>query len=341
MIRVRRILIILNRLKGIIMIDRRIKRNQHYVPQSYLRRFTIEGEQSLLWNFDKEVGGFLRQPSSVNRICCEDYYYYQIDEQGEVNHIALEDAISDIERIGNNIIDDIINMSAMPNVYLSIEKKSNLAFYIALMQTRGPAFRNGINELYGDVAVRALKATVNSKFLVDTQSPLKQLIEEKGLLEVIRPSILTTVSLAHMLEGARQIAQSFLLKQWTVLTACHGSEFITSDNPVTFFSKTAKYGVGPGHRAAITVFPLSPKLCLYIESAVNPDLELNIRNCSELEQSEFNKLIYNGAMKNVLSTSKNEWLDSYSKVSKSTGQKITMSKPINGFDVVRNPFKKR
>lgn len=323
------------------MLDRRIKRNQHYVPQSYLRRFTIEGEQSLLWNFDKEIGGFLRQPSSVNKICCEDYYYYQIDEQGEVNHIALEDAISDIERMGNNIIDEIINMSAMPYVYLSIEKKSNLAFYIALMQTRGPAFRNTINELYGDVAVRALKATVNSKFLDESPSPLKQLIEERGLLEVIRPSILTTVSLAHMIEGARLISQSFLQKQWTLLIACSGGEFITSDNPVTFYSKTAKQGVGPGHAAAITVFPLSPKLCIYIESVRSPALEINIRNCTSFEQIEVNNLIYNGAIKNVLSTSKHEWLDSYSTFSKSTGQKITMNVRTSGFDVVKNPFKKR
>lgn len=323
------------------MIDRRIKRNQHYVPQSYLRRFTLEGEQSLIWEFDKKIDGFLRNPSSVNRICCEDYYYYQIDESGMVDHIRLEDAISDVERIGNNIISDVINMSAMPYVHLDIEKKAHLSYYIAFMQTRGPAFRNAINDLYGNVALRALDASFRSGTIPEPPGILKKMIEEKGLHKVLRPAILTTVSLWPMIESARIISHSLLSKQWTVLIACNEHQFITSDNPVTFYSKTKGREVGPGGADAITIFPLSPKLCILIEPKNNPDLKLEINKCNELEHRLINNLIYNSSMCGVFMSSKQEWLKAYSKKHKSLGQIVSTWGVSDGFDIVRNPFKKR
>lgn len=322
------------------MIDRRVKRNQHFVPQSYLRRFTIKGEQSLLWSFDKKVKGYLRNPSSVNRVCCEDYYYYQIDEQGGVNHILLEDAISDIERIGNDGINDLINMSSMPYAYLPIEKISNISFYIALMQTRGPAFRDAVNNLYGDMAVRALEATFENKVLPEAPTALKELIDEMGLLNVVKPSILTTVSLMHMIESAKQISHSILKKQWTLLIACNGSEFITSDNPVIFYSEKHERDVGPAHHNAITLFPLSPKLCLRIEGRSGPEIEIKITKCKQVEQIGINKLIYNGAMSNVFLSSKQDWLEVYSKEDNSAGLKIMFDGIKNNFDIIKNPFKR-
>jgi len=32
------------------------KDNHHYVPQGYLRGFTIEEEKSLIWEYDKNTG---------------------------------------------------------------------------------------------------------------------------------------------------------------------------------------------------------------------------------------------------------------------------------------------
>ncbi|MEX1668608.1 DUF4238 domain-containing protein [Zhongshania guokunii] len=44
------------------------KDNQHYVPQGYLRGFTIEGERSLIWEYDKNTGKISRQPKSVRGV---------------------------------------------------------------------------------------------------------------------------------------------------------------------------------------------------------------------------------------------------------------------------------
>ena len=32
------------------------KKNQHFVPKGYLRNFTIAGEKSHVWEYDKQLG---------------------------------------------------------------------------------------------------------------------------------------------------------------------------------------------------------------------------------------------------------------------------------------------
>ncbi|MCS3426026.1 hypothetical protein M2403_004659 [Rahnella sp. BIGb0603] len=322
------------------MNNRQKKRNQHYVPQSYLRRFTIKGEQSLLWSFDKESKKYLRHPSSVKKVCCEDYYYYQLDDAGEVNHIDLEDSISEVEKIGNDIINKILNMRAMPYVYLSIEDKSYLAYYIAFMQTRGPAFRNIVNDVWGDIAVRTLKSSFDAKIFPEPPEVLQRMIDEKGLLEAVRLSIHSSVSLEYMIEFARQLAQVFLNKQWTLHISSNDFEFVSSDNPVSFFSKSNASGIGPGHPSAITIFPISPRVCLSIEPAQRPDLEINIERCEAFVQLKINQLIFDGANELIFSSSKQDWVESYCKENQGSKALSINSGLKKEFEIIKNPFKK-
>lgn len=322
------------------MNNRQIKRNQHYVPQSYLRRFAIKGEQSLLWSFDKESKRYLRHPSSVKKICCEDYYYYQLDEAGEVNHVDLEDSISEVEKIGNDIINKVINMSAMPYVYLSIEEKSYLAYYIAFMQTRGPSFRNIVNDLYGDIAVRTLKSSFDAKIFPEPPEVLQRMIDEKGLLQAVKLSIHPSVSLEYMIKSAGQLANVFLNKQWTLHFSNGNCEFVSSDNPVSFFSKVAASGIGPGHPSAITIFPISPSLCLTIEPAKQADLEINIVRGDDFVQLKLNQLIFDGANDLVFASSKQDWIESYCKENKSSKMTLISGVIKKEFEIIKNPFKK-
>lgn len=322
------------------MNNRQKKRNQHYVPQSYLRRFAIKGEQSLLWSFDKESKGYLRHPSSVKKVCCEDYYYYQLDDAGEVNHVDLEDSISEVEKIGNDIINKILNMIAMPYVYLSVEDKSYLSYYIAFMQTRGPSFRNIVNDLYGDIAVRTLKSSFDAKIFPEPPEPLQRMIDEKGLLEAVRISIHPSVSLEYMINSANQLAKVFLSKQWTLYISNNNCEFVSSDNPVSFFSKVAASGIGPGHPTAITIFPISPNVCLSIEPVQRPDLEINIAKCEDFVQLKINQLIFDGANQLIFSSSKQNWIESYCKGNKNSKMMLINSVLKKEFEIIKNPFKK-
>lgn len=320
---------------------KQVKRNQHYVPQSYLKRFTIEGEKSLLWDYNKNRKDFMRTPSSINRICCEDYYYYQIDEGGEVDHIKLEDEISNIERIGNNLLDKIVNMHAMPYVYLSPEEKGHLAFYISFMMTRGPAFRDAFNHLHGDIAVKSLAVSYGKGMFDDAPEVIKKLVEEKGLFNIVQPHVHSFVSLPFMIDGANKIANSLLYKEWFLLLSTSDSEFITSDNPVSFFSKTAIVdSVGPGHKDSIIIFPISPKLCIIIEKSKNTNLEINVLDGSPIHQEQINKLIFRGARNNIFSSQRNEWINQLGYNMDYSSQRIASNVKIDNFQMIKNPYRK-
>ena len=85
------------------MNQRSIKKNQHYIPQSYFKRFTIEGEKSLFWAIQKNSAEYLKSTSSIKRVCSENYYYYHHNQNGNVDHTTLEDTFSEIEKKHLNV----------------------------------------------------------------------------------------------------------------------------------------------------------------------------------------------------------------------------------------------
>ncbi|WP_145522381.1 DUF4238 domain-containing protein [Yersinia ruckeri] len=319
--------------------NKQVKKNQHYVPQSYLRRFTIDGEKSLIWSFDKKANKFLKNTSSINKICCEDYYYYQLDEKGDVNHTKLEDVISEIEKIGNDILNEIIGMSSMPYISLQLEKKGHLAFYIGLMLTRGPAFRDGIHEMYGMLAKSGLRQAYESGKLDSIPATLKPLIDNKGLEAAIQVSVHKIVSLEPMVNAARGIALSLLQKRWTLWVAAEGSKFITSDVPVIFQSKVNGYG-GPSHPATELIFPISNKFCLVISPFSREEPIIFIQACSNFQVLDINKRILGAANNFVFCSEQHEWLLNLDEKEIGKGQKIVSGIERKGFNVIGNPFKK-
>lgn len=165
------------------------------MPRCYLKKFTIEGEKSLIWSLDKAKANYLRTPSSVKKICAEDYYYYQVDENGEVDHTALEDALSDVEGIGIQHIDKLINASSMPYSPLGEKEQGELAFFLALLLTRGPAFRNAVNDLHGLMVQQMLAKPHHNREIPEPPSMFDDLIKEKGIKNLVDIEIFSFVSL--------------------------------------------------------------------------------------------------------------------------------------------------
>ncbi|CNF40997.1 Uncharacterised protein [Yersinia enterocolitica] len=321
------------------MSNKQAKKNQHYVPQSYLRRFTVNGEKSLIWSFDKKANKFLKNTSSINKICCEDYYYYQLDEEGNINHTKLEDVISEIEKIGNDILNEIIGMSSMPYISLQLEKKGRLAVYIGLMLTRGPAFRDAIHEMYGMLAKVGLRQLYESGKLDSMPVALKTLIDDKGLEAVIQPSIHKIVSLEPMVQTAQGIGLSLLQKRWALWASAEGSKFITSDVPVVFQSKINN-NVGPAHPTTELIFPISNKFCLIISPFSREEPIIFIQACSNFQVLDINKRILGAANSFVFCSEQHEWLLNLDEKEIGKGQKIVSGIERKGFNVIGNPFKK-
>lgn len=320
--------------------DRDIKKNQHYVPQSYLRRFTIEGEKSLLWSFDKEKREFLQNKSSVNKVCSEDYYYYQLDENGGYDHIQLEDSLSEVERIGNNIIIKITNIHSKPYASISEEEKGQFAFYISLMLTRGPSFRAAINELHGKMVKLTLEELYNSGSLQDMPASLQALVDEKDIENIITANIYSSVSLQPMVESAQQIAHSMLTKRWIFYMAPAGMSFVTSDTPVSFYSAFGGMPeIGPAHQNAEILFPISKIMTLVVSPIIGDNSDFEFIDCSYDNALKFNSIIANTANKLIFGPEKYDWLPEL--VSNRKGQKLVSGVDGAGFHIVDNPYKKR
>ncbi len=59
-------------------------------------------------------------------MCSEDYYYYQLDEEGNVDHIGIEDRLSETERSVNPLLQIICDSRVENRPVLSEENQGEL-----------------------------------------------------------------------------------------------------------------------------------------------------------------------------------------------------------------------
>lgn len=329
------------------MNKRKIKKNQHYIPKCYLKRFTIKGEKSLLWAIEKKSAKFLKTTSSINNVCCEDYYYYQIDQENNVDHTTLEDTFSEIENISSQHIERICDSKVSSRCNIKEREQGELAFFIGLLLTRGPSFRDTINKLHGEIVTKTLKDLYNGDKLPKIPDCLDMLIKEKGIENVIKVQIHPFVSLEPMFIAAREIALTFLQKNWCFYKAKSNNLFITSDNPVSFnFSNRSIFG-GPAHPLSSITVTLSKEVCLSIKpNASGPVTFSDSFNMKMFEATssminEINRLVICAADQYVYLSEKNENVRLHVSKYKNTCQKIDMETPNEKtYSIIKNPYLK-
>jgi len=230
------------------------KKNQHFVPRSFLRGFAADSENSLIWGYDKE---YVRCTGkrSISQICSLEYYYEQPMTDGTKTQM-LEDAFQAIETPS---IEIIRNLSRSHK--LCSEDKGRLSFYIGLLLTRGPSFRDGIHELHKHAHEIMLQTEYESGRLPEPPPILKKLIVNNDITSVIKTEILPHVSLQYMAELASHISQSLCRKKWDIYYINNTDCFVTSDTPVMFeaFERTENRAIGPAHPKSLVLCPITKK----------------------------------------------------------------------------------
>lgn len=232
------------------------KKNQHYVPQSYLRGFAIDGEKNLIWEYDKKHQRISKTPKSIKSICCKEYYYEQTYPNGSKTQI-LEDGFQKVEKNGIEIIRELSS-----NRKLTEDGKGNLAFYIGLLLTRGPSFRDGVHSfLKHDVEIKTRKFWMMGK-LPEPPEEVKKLIKNNDITSILSVGILPHASIKFFIDGATQIAMSLCNKKWDIYFAENGC-YITSDTPVIFCGPPNNpQEVGPAHADSLILCPLTKNVLL-------------------------------------------------------------------------------
>ena len=268
--------------KSMIMTTQKKKaetKNQHYVPQFYLRYFSID---------KKNVGVYILKsekniPSaSIKGQASRDYFYS--------DNIEMEKALSDLESCAKKVLDKII---AAPTEPLSKEDKNTLFDFtvIQLGRTKVPASR--VNQWYEE-RERSL-SEVFSKMSTDTGGDQGESLKEKVLHLIGKPPSSPAQYSVDAHDQIRDIMRDLSVK---ILVNKTGKSFITSDNPVAkydqFMERMKQDIYALGTRGLQIFFPLSPRIGVMYYDPKCYKLGYKKREYVELNQGkdidELNKL---------------------------------------------------
>lgn len=292
------------------------KDNHHYVPQGYLRGFTLEGEKSHIWEYDKNTGEISRQPRSIRDICAKHHYYEQKSEDGSIDHESMEGAFHEIENKAPRVIKNIKFPGTGKKVVLTDEERVILSFFTAIQLFRVPNFREGIEEVHRKLVEITLGHIV-AKDKEDRSLPkeIEELYERGG----IKIDIERFVSLEPMINMAREGSARLLEKVWHFAAPANGMTFVTSDNPV-YFQAPEEYReevgpyLGPMHPLSEVTLPLRKDLLLIFSPSVKrtPN-QYNLLNCTSVQLNKedtknINKRTTLSAARYVYSSEKSEAL---------------------------------
>ena len=195
-----------------------------------------------MWVYDKRLG---RVPKckSIKSIAWAPAYYAQEKDDGSLDTDTLEHNLAtNIDTKAAELLGGLDHRAAQ--LSFNEDQRGLLAFFIALSLTRVPSFRDGIRNLYSQIAQYAAEAI----------GP--RLWTGPGPMPRVKAEAKEWVTLEHMIEGARQIANSLVAKNWQFFRASSGISFITSDNPVVFS------GVAPAHPNSEVVMALTKHMAI-------------------------------------------------------------------------------
>src|SRR6185312_6591216 len=133
-------------------------KNQHYVPQSYLKRFANDQEQ--IWFFDKVTRA--SQRTNIRNVASATYFYdfgakVQQDIEAKLATVSESELPVDVRRVlldpqfvehsmakteGDfaDTLDEVIRTVDATQV-LTQDQKERMAYFLVVQMSRGPEFR--------------------------------------------------------------------------------------------------------------------------------------------------------------------------------------------------------
>ncbi|MDX0563285.1 DUF4238 domain-containing protein [Sinorhizobium medicae] len=247
------------------------KKKQHFVPSSYLKAWTDPetptGQTPYIWLFSKE-GGEGRRKSPENTFTETDMYTIPMPDGSR--NLYLEDGLSQLEKGIDKLRGEFIELRRP----IPLARRVKLMAFTSALGARTPRFR-------------AHHRAQWEKILRGGEKIMRRMAEKTP--EECRARALPVLP-GHgptlTLEQVREIAERpihhlmpeimktevpvFMSMQHTVLCAPEGSEFITSDAPLTRFDPEARkrpllwQGVGLGYPTVEVVLPLGPQKALLL-----------------------------------------------------------------------------
>ena len=289
------------------------KHRHHYVPQGYLRGFTIPGQKSLLWEYDKGKSALPKTPKSVKSICFRTDHNLLIGKDGKPNANVLEDAFNrHVESPALKIIKQLCPRPGL--VELSDADRECLSLFISLLLTRNPGFRDGIEELTRRVIDSYLQ------FNLKEMKKTGEIPQNENMRVVVQHQ----ASVKPMLEVAAMGMKSILAKKWVLYLPVHGTTFVTSDCPaVAGHSGPPSALIGPFHQLSEIFVPLRKDLGLAcFPKPPRADGLIDAIGLDKMDVGRFNQMIIDASIRYVYSSDKSQEILRMVKESKGKSQRI-------------------
>ena len=215
---------------------------EHYVPQFYLKRFSVEEKGKKIFCFDKDTSKTFT--SSVRNIGCEKYFYD--DSSGDQ---SVEKELAQIEPTLGKTYTKLIKVRDLNR--LSWDERISIANFVVIQELRTKETR----EFLQDLCMKVGKELSKHKLSED----LEKQLEEINSLEHPREFHV------GMLKHTKDFVDMMLTLKWILIENKTDMLFWTSDHPVNRFNPvdTFPFGnLGILSRGMQIFFPLTPTLAL-------------------------------------------------------------------------------
>lgn len=239
----------------------------HYYPQFELKYFTDEDK---LWIYDRIKNSY-RQQGTKTTGAITDFYTFT-DDKG-VKRKELEAALSLCESIAAPTIQKIHK----GEYRLTGAERSEFSAYLALRWLRSPIHQRKSEALYEAIMkVESIKMASDKKRFNETLDQVEKkektiIPDREKLREFIKDAGKYTIEterlagLQTMVMNMRETGEEIFNMGWVFYYAGKDRNFITLDNPFfvwPFFESENPLGYGLRSTPAMTVVPLTPRVCL-------------------------------------------------------------------------------
>ena len=256
----------LSLLSGVYQIT--IVRNNHYIPQGYLKEFECKDKTNYIYNFKLDEATFDKTsgdtPVKIEKILTFSHFY----------SLGMELILKNIEDDFYIIRDKIKSIN---NITISYEEKKSIVRYIFAQYVRTPLERNRFISLAKFMLESIYFNKVNEdKVRIEFNKMFIRKIIEDGIFQFLFPTK----------ENQNLKLFNFYLKnEWKLIKAVH-MNFFTSDNPIILYNNSYEaivnqdyidslkspnskiFGTKRPHglmESGIQLyFPITPKLCILI-----------------------------------------------------------------------------
>ncbi len=279
--------------------NEQITKNQHYVPQFYLRKFANNEDKLEILDCERRKVVAPRSPKSV---CNEEYYYSANNKLDEVSQ-ALEKEFqrieSDISKVYDSIVKKFVNFEQITE-----NDKMLVATFMSLQYLRGPYMRKQIQRMNEQMIKQITKLHFGSthihKFFDQHEKETGEKLTEQQRNEVIEFAQkgeyrveMGNAAHLHLISEMEGFRNLLFGKEWQVYISKSSKKFITSDNPVIelFPEWTGKFFYGPTFLQRTHQFSMTPDILIVATDPQNPPAIGKVKRKTLFDNKEHNDKI--------------------------------------------------